>query len=390
MLEEKLTASQFKKYKAALNTSHMMRVRIHKLDVDEEFVSELTPWVLEGTVDVDSETDTNRHLSLTFVDQNNRISFSKEQVFDGALYADNFIKVFYDVWVATLSKWVSVPVFTGPVIAYSRTGPEVTVEAVSKESLLIPPIRTHRREINSNLVRTIIRQSLHDAGERQFNFDAGLTARVAKKFHLAVPKDKGLWPMLKRLAKNHNYELFYNADGEVVLRKQRKTTHNILFHDEQGGNVLSIPTVTYDLSEVRNRVLIFQENSDTNKQSLIYRRSLPPHHPMSPQSLARHGSPRVIPEEFTYDKKVRFAVAKEKGDTLLRLRSLASVEANFTSLPVPYAEVGDIARLKTEDVAVTFQLKKFSLPLTSGDEMSIGFHRRPSQLRKRIVTRRNR
>lgn len=51
-------------------------------------------------------------------------------------------------------------------------------------------------------------------------------------------------------------------------------------------------------------------------------------------------------------------------------------EIAFDSLPVPYLEEWDRVKIIHEDFTSAFTLTKFSIPLTVGDVMTVGYNRR--------------
>lgn len=84
-----------------------MRVEIQVLNRDEEVIRSLTvpaSKILDGEVQIDATADVTRSLNLTLHDPNHRLHFDAESPADGALFADRFIRVYYQVPLPTLES----------------------------------------------------------------------------------------------------------------------------------------------------------------------------------------------------------------------------------------------------------------------------------------------
>jgi hypothetical protein len=284
---------------------------------------------------------------------------------------DDTTSLFEDVF--TPGDWVDVPVFYGPVSRYARDGHEVTLEAVGKEALLFPPVKQNYGDIPDpadKKLATYLRNQATAFGEEKLRLVEGAGTTVPKNFTLNMPKvrENGLWWYLKLLASTRNFRLFYGPDGYLELRPLNPSQATYTFRD-----VMDEPTVAYDLTMVRNRIEVYDQDKQGDPEPLV-RADLPESHPLSAASLARNGVPRVLLERLDFeDVRMSVAEATKLAKDALEQKSVGSVDVQFTSLPVPHVQLGDKVRVLTDTVDEVFQLRRFTLPLTANDTMSVGF-----------------
>lgn len=367
-----LSVSDRNAYLAALTESHRINVSCFIYDAAEALIGALEGYVAGGQVDVDATADITRTLSLSIEDP------ALKFVFDpiGPIYADKFIQVVYSVDVPGIG-WVDVPVFYGSISRYARDGHDVTIEAVSKEALMLPPtppstpaVTTDRRLVG---FLKIVAQA---HGESRFRLGDGygkiVSSEVAKQTIDAAQADgHSIWGELSQLCDDKNFQLFYDTEGYLSLR--RPPTHRLSY---TFTGVANEPSVGFDLTLVRNRVKVFgtdQHGHDVLKAVAILAAS----HPLSQEALARGGVNRVLLENVkTGRANLTVADAERIANRHLKRASDVMVDVSFDSLVVPHLEVGDLCRLSTDTIDATFGLGKFSIPLGAGDLMSVGTTKR--------------
>jgi hypothetical protein len=275
--------------------------------------------------------------------------------------------------VTTVGTWIDVPVFYGPVSRYARDGHEVTLEAVGKEALLFPPVKQNYGDIPDpadKKLASYLRNQATGFGEEKLRLVEGAGKTIPKNFTLNMPKvrENGLWWYLKLLASTRNFRLFYGPDGYLELRPLNPSQDTYTFRD-----VMDEPTVAYDLTMVRNRIEVYDQDKQGDPEPLV-RADLPEAHPLSAASLARNGVPRVLLERLDYeDVRMSVTEATKLAKDALEQKSVGSVDVQFTSLPAPHVQLGDKVRVLTDTVDEVFQLRRFTLPLTANDTMSVGF-----------------
>ena len=375
-----LTPDQVTAYQDALVTSHRIRTLITLLDHNEAPVKGLIPQVLTGAVQVDATQAVTRSLSMTYLDPNHKLTFDSSSPSAGAFYADNFIQVSYGV--ETALGWVDVPVFTGPVTAFSRTGPEVTVEAQGKESLALDPhLVTQGYVIGKNSqVRDGILAVVGRLGEK--NTSLGMVAGRMTR-HRTVGRGEEPWlvlvggsqdangkplPGLTSKAKDHPF-LFYDGRGTLTA-KGRGGPAKWDFTEQQ---ITSQPGYTYDVLDARNRVYVEGGTPKAHpKKHWTATAVLPASHPLSAQSLARNGRPRYLTTMAQSDSLKGDHACQLYANRMLSQLAHEGLTATFDTLPVPHLEELDPVRLVTQGYVFSFPLSSFSIPLTHDQVMTVG------------------
>jgi len=390
VIQLKLTPAQLAAYKAALVTSHAIRIIVTVRDRNEQPVSSLQlPKVLTGAIQVDSGAAVTRSLSMTCLDPNHKLTFDTANPADGALYADNFISVTYGV--ETSLGWVDVPVFWGPVTAYSRQGPEVTIEAQGKESLALDPflITAGYNLPRSQQISASVTKVMSNLGEQRISLGM-VTGRLVKR--RTVIRGESAWmvcvgggtdangnpkPGLMSKAVGHPF-LYYDGNGTLTA----KTRGGPAVHTFDGDWLLSRPGFAYDVLQARNQVYVEGATPKKSKRHYAGVARLPATHPLSGQSLARNGKPRYLTEMAQSDTLKSDAACRRDAKTRLAQLANQGLEATFDCLPAPHLEENDTVQLAGVGYAFTFPLRTFAIPLTHDTPMSVGGGIQPRLVRK--------
>lgn len=398
-----LTKAELDKLVAALRDSHRMRVKVAILNADEKPVGYLTGddkngKVIGGAVQVDSTADVTRSLSLDLIDERHELRFDKNNPGAGSLFADNFITVQYGVYVGSLSTWIDIPVFWGPVTRFQRSGAEVTVEAQGKESLALDPhfattgftISKHTR------LDTAIKRVMNRMGERRYSLAAVGDAKLSK--HRSLTAQSQPWLEIVGGAEDKNGKKkpsllsyakrpmrgFYDGAGRLrVVRANREPVHAFRETDLSGR-----PQVAYAVEEVINHVVVTGATPKGGKVPVRGSASLQAPHPFSPAVLARNGERRFMTAFVDApNAKTNEACRARARDELAR-RSREVVDVSFECLPFPLLEEYDEATLATDEYRMAFPVKQFTIPLSSDSLMSVGTLKRPKRRRGRNQGRR--
>lgn len=370
-----LEPAKRRKYLQALRSSHNIRIRVFVHGPGEGRRGRLDADVIGGQVDVDGSADITRTLSLTIADDSGKMGWGP----GSKVFADEFLSVDYGVWIG--DEWADVPVFFGPVSRFERDGGEITIEAVGKESLLLPPrpftFPKNPETVEGRLLKSYIKHLAASMGESKFSLTSMGGAKISKMeaADAAKNKDSGLWGYLTKLAAGNGFQLYYDTEGDLTARpvSGRKGFH---FSDGDDGTILDEPTVSYDLSELRNVVVV--KGKDTHGKTVTRAKaSLPKNHPLSAQSLAWNGEDRILREIVRFDHEIKLSRAKEVAVSTLRKHSRAPVEVSFESLPIPHLELGDRCELTSgsNPQAVKFTVNRFTLPLGADSAMTVGYTR---------------
>ena len=408
MLGLGLSADERTALLATLVTSHRIRLQVDVLGRNEGVRSSLTvpqSKVLDGAVEVDAQADISRSLRLTIVDRKHALGFDAASPSAGALFADNMLAVRYGVYVATLGRWVDIPVFWGPLTKFERAGSQVQLEAQGKEALALDPhFATQGYTLRKGMrVDNAIRAVMDRLGERRYSL-VDMPARLPRA-RVVEPEDEP-WDVVKfgweaevmrkrgkgkkrrreRVTVEYNglislagpFILFYDGRGRLVGR--RRST-NVLFTFEEGVHLIREPDVVFDALAACNRVTVTGATVTVGKKPhrrQVQRRAsaqLQPTNPLSPAALARHGKPRYMSDFVVADNLKTKAACLKRAKHVLRERSQDGVDVSFESLPVPLLEEGDFVRVKTSEYSLKFRLQRFTIPLTSAETMSVGWTR---------------
>lgn len=388
MINLGLSAADHAAYEATLRQSHRIKTVIHVHDPDEKVIYTFKGTIVSGSVQVDltqsgsrpkvagdkmtAPTGAVRTLDLTILRPEKEPTWLPDSGADDAAFANNFISVKYCVWVDGLSDgpgWVYVPVFWGPITEIDQDGDQFNIKGSGKDVLgLDPCLLWDTVHASKGEKRTdIIRRLLSHQGEARFSL-----AEVNDKipYNHSFHRYTQPWKQSVQIAHGGNYQLFYDGNGRARLRPWPKNrVWN--FNDGDNGCLLSRPQVSYDISQVRNTIEILGGTPKGSKHQLRYVTHIDSSNPLSPEALARNGQRRwlVHSEQTGITKK---AHAEKRANDLLFQYMTTTVDATFDSLVIPHLEEGDRVAVKCGGQSLEFTLTNFTIPLTSGDSMSVG------------------
>lgn len=374
----------------ALVHSHLQRISVAVYEMDGDQVSAAADvHVLAGQVDVDMDADVLRQLTLTLA---GHPPFSPTDAGE-RFYADRMVGLTYDIWVEELDDWVSTPVFLGPISRAERNADSLTIEAQSKEVLMLPPVPVGRglpaqgggnHQPASEKTVDLIKELAKTHGESSEFLRIPPITNATKVtgdmnvFKAAnVSNETGVWPLLQDLAALENHQLLYDTEGYLWMRPWRDRVPRWAFHDGEDGDILTEPYIEWDLSTFYNTVTVDAKAPKAADQSRVRAtKALLPAHPLSAQSLGRNGVKRTLLFTEKLDARMKESEAEARAATLLKRYEYGAMQTEFTALPIPFLEPGDLVSFKTQNTGRTHivELRKFSLPLAPNGAMSIGFN----------------
>ncbi len=393
MLNLGLTAAEFTAYKATLLSSHRSGITVDILDRNERPIASLEAGatsVLGGQVDVDTDAAVSRQLKLTILDPKKKLHLTPDKAGDYSVFADNFIRVYRNTWVPELDTWIKCPVFTGPITLFARNHPEVSIEALGKESLSRDPYLLTRTVTIAKgaQVHSAIRQLMTAADEWNLSLSPSAFRLSADR---SIPKWTEAWPQAKSLAALAGGSatiLFYDGLGRLRFEK-RNTTPVWNFKTGENGSLLSSPDISYDLTSFRNHVQVIGGVPREGAPRIIATATLPASHPLSPSALARRGNPRYASVVINDPGILRQEKANEIAvDTLARYTAFAT-DSDFDALVLPFLEELDTIGVQTEMGTVQTVMRRWTIPL-GPESMPIGVNRVLRWSMKYRPVRRNR
>jgi hypothetical protein len=380
------TAAAKAQYHALLQSHHFLQVNLTIMDLDHNEQTDVGVRLVDGQVTFDADADITRSLNLDLFDPTGALHLDSKSPDDGALFADRMIRVRYRVInpLGTLS-W-SVPIFTGPVTMLDRNDAVVHVEAQGKECLSSTTVWSTKTYKKGARVTTTIKSILVDmVGENQYvipdlsnvlprNVSVG---PVANKDGGFTDDNKSPWKVAKDLASSIGYQLFYDGNGHVQMRK-KQTAPIFTFRQDAGGCLKSVPVIGFDTTKVINCVEVFgkmpeKTTGTTAKKQPHYRLVAPKAHPLSPWSLGRSGGPRYLPLVITDDTILSDSDAQARAKDELNHGMLASLNTSYDSLVIPHLEENDVVRLQATKYTTDHLMKQFAIPLTAAGTMTVGY-----------------
>ena len=360
------------------------RGRAEILTSDHRAVSNLSGWLVDGQVEIDTTADVTRTATCTILDPDARAGLDSAKVTDTSVRIDRFLRLRRDYWLPSAQEWVSVPLFTGPISGVERSGDTITVAAQGKESLALGPVwtplswgKTTRR------VQVIEDLMAKGAGEWAFSLPPGWRQQLGKTKN--VPRVIGdeqftPWKQATWMASSMSAQLFYDARGELRLRKRPVQSAWTFTASEIAGRV----QVQERTKDIINQVIVTGGIPKGGKKPITWSEPLPDYHPWSPWALGRRGVPRRLIEEIEDETLVTRKAAVAAAKRRLREHATTTADITFDALPMPLLEPHDLYRVDAGDVAQSSRLTRATVPV-HGDLMSVGAVRvyRPARRRSR-------
>lgn len=208
---------------------------------------------------------------------------------------------------------------------------------------------------------------------------AGISKRLLPSTGVTVAKNfffergDSRWEAMKEIATSYGHELFFDAQGYLVMREFRDpatTAPVVLIHTGSEGQIASYEKSTTD-SRIANHVIVTGESSDSTIPN-VYGEATNTD-PTSPTNIDELGD-RLY--EYSSAFITTNTQAQDLADKWLAIRSLEEFELSFETLMLPWLEVGDILGWidprPAPDDPNTFLLSSLTLPLSLGPMSGLG------------------
>lgn len=176
------------------------------------------------------------------------------------------------------------------------------------------------------------------------------------------------WEAMKEIASGFGYELFFDAQGFLVMREYLDpVTAPLAYSLATGplvGNLVSYGKTVND-NRIYNKIIVTGESSDSEVPpvSAIAENTLPD----SPTRIAKLGE-RVYQYASAYITTT--PQAQDVADKFLKIHALEEFELNFTSIALPWLEAGEIIEFidprPSEGQPTRFLLSSLNLSLGLG------------------------
>jgi hypothetical protein len=200
---------------------------------------------------------------------------------------------------------------------------------------------------------------------------AGINKRLLPATGVVVGRDfffergTSRWDAMKEVAVAYNYELYFDAQGYLVLRQFRDptlTAPTVYINTGIDGQIASYEKSTSD-ARLFNHIIVVGENSDSDIP-LVWAEAKN-EDPNSPTSIQEIGDRWL---EYSSAFVTTTTQAQELADSYLAVSMLQEFELNFETLLMPWMEAGDILGWIDPNPAPgdpsTFLLSNFTIPMS--------------------------
>lgn len=358
MINMGLTTSQRLAFEALLVSPHHVDIKIQLMDLNHNYIANVSKMLSDGQVDLDAAGDVTRTLNLTLWDPKHTLNLDSNSPDDGAMFMDRMIRVIYVVSPPDGSVFYSCPIFTGPITKVDRATGFITVEASGKDHLAYVSVWDPTTYKKGTKKTSVARDVLGDIGETKMRIPSS-TATLAKD--LGYGHDSVPWKTAKSVLRSMGRQLFYDALGYAV--GESRSNRSVFTFGER--HIVNEPQIGYQIEELVNAVKVIGGKPKGAKKKVQVTLVADRKHPLSPWSLGRNGKPRYLMDLIEDESIKTIAEAREVAKSRLDRGLLEGIEVSFDSLVVPHLEVNDVFRVYVNGAAVQARYRTASIPLMS-------------------------
>lgn len=361
-------------YYDALASHHHRWFRIQIIGLDHQPIDDVTDFLVDGEVVVDWDgEEATRAATVALMDPHYNLGFDSPSSEDGVWFFDRMVQIISAVQVDALDMVVEVPIFTGPVRKFKRTGDIVMLSCVGKDLFVR---RAWRRVVvpKGTLVIEGIRNVLEAMGESHFRFEAESTVKFTNLQVVDRNLQASPFGWCRMHANSLGLKLFYDGAGYACLRRHKPDEPVFTFGDGDGGMVLNDPESEGDFTQIAN-VIRAEGQIQGGGVNPVYEAFVSAQSPLHPSKLLRNGVPmyfgRIIQRDGIRNEKQAKAVAEAE----LAASQAALFDTTFDALPLYTLEENDTCRVVVDGKASTFVARKFGFGFTADAVMPIGYRK---------------
>lgn len=354
-----------------LASTRVHRSRVQVLDLEHNYVLNITDGIMDGqvTVDFDGE-DATRTLDLLIFDPDYDLGFDTPQYADGVWFFDRMIQVTIEQYVPALDRVIEIPIFTGPVSNFKRKKASVTMSCVGKDWFARKSWPRFTIPKNTNYV-DVIKMILTDLGETKFRIQGTTTGVLTADKIIDRTSELTPWGYCRVSASTQNLRLFYDGAGYAVIRNRDDSHPVFTFADGNGGTVLTEPEPTTDYSRIAN--VGRAESTDPANTKAFAEAQVDDTSPISPTKLTRGGKPLYIGFVIQEDSITTAAIALSRVKSELKDRQAAAYAVTFDALPNYLIEEVDPIGVDANGVVTQTIIPRFTFGLSPGAVMNVGY-----------------
>lgn len=380
-----LTALELAATEAQMLGSYRSRVLVGIMDFQHQWVvPEALAQRSSGAVQVKADPEgVTRSLAIDLWDPTDMLNLGTGA---DAAAPNRMISVRRGIYVDSLSRWVDIPVFLGPITKPDWADDFLSIEAQDKTRFALSNRSPFTIKAGTNLA-TAMRQVMTEVvGETRLRIST--TTRKLTKEHNLSP-DNTPWQFIQKLCRTLGWVAFYDAAGHFVARP-RETTPAIEFRKGPGGALRSTVKAGYWSNDFVNRVIV--TGKTVGGATLEASATLPDGHKLSAYSL-RVGSKRMYYDERVEDTDLgTLAECKALAEDLLAQRAIQQTTMSFSTVAFWHLQEYDPYLAQTQRGMVSASFTESTVPL-GAEEQTYGFLRatpRASKFRTTTTRRRRR
>lgn len=321
----------------ASTSFHSRRIDIYEADGTTLWMAD-APLSTGGSISVDATRDERRSFNLNFSNTDGALSYSPDgfwydkiiKAYRGIYYTDptTLDETYWETQVGEfLIDKIKEPHFPNIVAVDGRdytkkmlSSKFVATTTLSKGMPLSEAISSLAANAGIAANKRVIPYTQDTLG-KDFTWDRGVSR----------------WEAAKALASNYGYDLFFNAEGYLIIQPTQDPASSPVSHTLQtgaAGNLTSYDKSVND-SRLYNHIVVAGESSETVPVWAEARNDAIG----SPTSIGKIGD-RLYQYVSSFITTVEQAQAV--ADKFLAIHSLQEFELNFGSLVFPWLEVGEI------------------------------------------------
>lgn len=375
-----LSAAAFDAYVETLlferGSAYLRRIRVKVLTLDGDEISTLTPVFVSGTVAIDctqgAETPA-RILDFTFADPFDELGFSTSSAGDAPMTRDKIVQVWWDTWVddPLIGDWVECPVFTGIVWAPEKKGAMVRLVAHGLERQLLGNAHSNARTYRAKLKKSYVLRDMAQLYGGETNMVIPWLKGTLPKRVVVKRMDKP-WVHMQKIADSMDRQLFYDGAGVLRLRPLGEAPNIVL-----SGRHLTEELSLGSTNDGRcNTFVVKGKDPEGNAPQVHGNAMFKPSWEDSAWAWQRNGALHWVVDEYTNDKIGSNKVADRIAARRMRNASKRVTDVSFNCAPLPFADEGDVAAVRSPFGPATVRLRSWTLPIDAdGTAMTVASKR---------------
>jgi hypothetical protein len=190
---------------------------------------------------------------------------------------------------------------------------------------------------------------------------------------VSYERDTERWKIIKEVCTAFDYEVFFDNEGYLAVRKFLDPTLSPISHTFQTGVQGNLVTFDRSLNDSRIYNIIRIYGDPINNDRMPYFGEAVNDDPSSPTSIQKLGNrPWSFSANYFSSDEECYALARSR----LQIMALESYEINFSSIYYPWMEVGEVVRILDPHASgsdpTRFLMDSISLPLALGPMSGTG------------------